>query len=102
MTTQGSTPSFARDIQPLFRARTTTMSARMLRPSLGASQAGRCRATGSGPRSRSLYFAGGSKPGCLLSAFRLRDWYQRGGSDRVELVRHLEFLKFLVKTGKLP
>jgi hypothetical protein len=36
---------------------------------------------------------------CLL---RLREWYQRGGSDRVELVRHLEFLKFLVKTGKLP
>ena len=36
---------------------------------------------------------------CLL---RLRDWYQRGGSDRVALVRHLEFLKFLVKTGKLP
>jgi hypothetical protein len=33
---------------------------------------------------------------------RLRDWYQRGGSDRVELVRHLEFLKFLVKTGKMP
>src|SRR5206468_12862291 len=46
------------------------MSARMLRPSLGASQAGRCRATGSGPRSRSLNFAGGSKPGCLRSALQ--------------------------------
>ena len=23
------------------------------------------------------------------------------GSDRIEVVRHLEFLKFLVKTGKL-
>ena len=49
---------------------TTTMSARMLRPSLGASQAVRCRATASGPRSRSLYFAGGSKPGCLPSALQ--------------------------------
>src|SRR5256714_2449698 len=52
------------------------MSARMLRPSLGASQAGRCRATGSGPRSSSLNFAGGSKPGCLLSALQVR--YQAG------------------------
>ncbi len=38
----------------------------------------------------------------IASLLRLRDWYQHGGSDRVELVRHLEFLKFLVKTGKLP
>src|SRR6266702_2198890 len=46
------------------------MSARMLRPSLSASQAVRCRATGSGPRSRSLTFAAGSKPVCLRSAFQ--------------------------------
>ncbi len=32
---------------------------------------------------------------------RLREWYQRGGSDRVDLVRHLEFLKFLIDKGKL-
>jgi len=38
----------------------------------------------------------------IASLLRLRDWYQHGGSDRVELVRHLEFLKFLVKTGKMP
>ncbi len=31
----------------------------------------------------------------------LQQWYQAGGSDRVELVRHWEFLKFLVLTGKL-
>ncbi len=37
----------------------------MLRPSLSASRTGRCRATGSGPTSRSLSFAGGSKRGCL-------------------------------------
>jgi hypothetical protein len=38
----------------------------------------------------------------IASLLRLRDWYQYGGSDRVELVRHLEFLKFLVQIGKLP
>jgi hypothetical protein len=31
----------------------------------------------------------------------LRQWYQTGGSDRVQLVRHLEFLKLLVLNGKL-
>ncbi len=31
----------------------------------------------------------------------LRQWYQTGGSDRVEIVRHLEFLKLLVLHGKL-
>lgn len=31
----------------------------------------------------------------------LRHWYQSGGSDRVVLVRHWEFLKRLVMTGKL-
>ena len=31
----------------------------------------------------------------------LRQWYQTGGSDRVQIVRHLEFLKLLVLDGKL-
>lgn len=31
----------------------------------------------------------------------LRQWYQTGGSDRMQLVRHWEFLKWLVMTGKL-
>jgi hypothetical protein len=44
----------------------------------------------------------GFTPEEIASLLRLRDWYQRGGSDRVALVRHLEFLKFLVKTGELP
>ena len=30
----------------------------------------------------------------------LRQWYQTGGSDRVQIVRHLEFLKLLVLHGK--
>ena len=45
---------------------------------------------------------GGFTPEEITDMLRLRDWYQNGGSDRVEVVRHLEFLKFLIKTGKLP
>ena len=37
----------------------------------------------------------------IASLLRLRQWYQNGGSDRVNVVRHLEFLKFLVMHGKL-
>jgi hypothetical protein len=35
---------------------------------------------------------------CLL---RLREWYQHGGSDRREVIRYLEFLRFLLRNGKL-
>jgi len=31
----------------------------------------------------------------------IRQWYQTGGSDRMELVRRWEFLKWLVMTGRL-
>lgn len=37
----------------------------------------------------------------IASLLKLRQWYQNGGSDRVEMLRHWEFLKFLVSTGKL-
>ncbi len=37
----------------------------------------------------------------IVSLVWLRDWYQSGGSDRVEVVRHLEFLKMLVMNGKM-
>ncbi len=37
----------------------------------------------------------------IVSLLWLRQWYQNGGSDRVEVVRHLEFLKLLVLNGKL-
>ena len=37
----------------------------------------------------------------IVSLLQLREWYQHGGSDRVDVVRHLELLKFLVSTGKL-
>ncbi len=36
-----------------------------------------------------------------VSLLWLRQWYQNGGSDRVEVVRHLEFLKLLVTSGKM-
>ncbi len=37
----------------------------------------------------------------VISLLWLRQWYQTGGSDRMEIVRHLEFLKTLVMSGKL-
>ncbi len=37
----------------------------------------------------------------IASLFWLRGWYQGGGSDRMQLVRHWEFLKWLVMMGKL-
>jgi hypothetical protein len=37
----------------------------------------------------------------ILSLFWLRQWYQNGGSDRVVVLRHLEFLKLLVLGGKM-
>lgn len=37
----------------------------------------------------------------IVSLLWLRQWYQNGGSDRVEILRHWEFLKFLVMSGKL-
>ena len=37
----------------------------------------------------------------IVAFLWLRRWYQTGGSDRMELVRHWEFLKQLVITGRL-
>jgi len=37
----------------------------------------------------------------IASLFWLRQWYQSGGSDRIEIMRRLEFLKLLVVSGKL-
>ena len=37
----------------------------------------------------------------IVSLVWLRDWYQSGGSDRAEVVRHLEFLKLLVSNSKM-
>jgi hypothetical protein len=37
----------------------------------------------------------------ILSLLWLRQWYQNGGSDRTEVIRHLEFLRLLVLTGKI-
>ncbi|HZU66415.1 MAG TPA: hypothetical protein VFA09_03985 [Ktedonobacteraceae bacterium] len=33
--------------------------------------------------------------------FDLQKWYQTGGSDRVVVMRHWEFLRFLVRNGRL-
>ena len=37
----------------------------------------------------------------IVAFLWLRQWYQTGGSDRVQMIRHLEFLRLLVLNGKL-
>ncbi len=37
----------------------------------------------------------------IVALLWLRQWYQTGGSDRVQIVRHLEFIKFLMLHDKL-
>ncbi len=37
----------------------------------------------------------------ITSLLWLRQWYQTGGSDRASMVRHLEFLRLLVRSGEL-
>jgi hypothetical protein len=37
----------------------------------------------------------------VISLLWLRQWYQNGGSDRIEVVRQLEFLKTLVRSGRI-
>ena len=37
----------------------------------------------------------------ITSLLWLRQWYQHGGSDRATIVRHLEFLRLLVRNGEL-
>ncbi len=37
----------------------------------------------------------------IVDLLWFRQWYQMGGSDRIQIVRHWEFLKLLVRSGKL-
>ena len=37
----------------------------------------------------------------IISVLWLRQWYQTGGSDRIEVLRYLEFIKHLVVNGKM-
>lgn len=37
----------------------------------------------------------------IVSLLWLQQWYQMGGSDRVLVVCHLEFLRFRVRSGEL-
>lgn len=37
----------------------------------------------------------------IISLLWLRQWYQNGGSDRIEIVRHLEFLKHQLANNKI-
>ncbi len=48
-----------------------------------------------------LLAQGGFSAEEIVALLWLRQWYQTGGSDRVHMVRHLEFLRLLVLNGKL-
>ena len=37
----------------------------------------------------------------IVDLLWLRQWYQGGGSDRAQIVRHLGFLKLLLLSGKI-
>jgi len=37
----------------------------------------------------------------IVSLLWLQQWYQTGGSDRALMVRHLEFLRLLMRSGEL-
>ena len=37
----------------------------------------------------------------IASLLWLRQWYQTGGSDRAVIIRYLEFLRLLVRSGEL-
>jgi hypothetical protein len=37
----------------------------------------------------------------IISLLWLRQWYQSGGSDRMEVIRQLEFVKLLVLNGNI-
>jgi hypothetical protein len=43
----------------------------------------------------------GFTPEEIVALLWLRQWYQVGGSDRMQLVRHWEFLRLMVRSGKL-
>jgi len=43
----------------------------------------------------------GFNPDEIVSLLWLRQWYQNGGSDRIEVLRRLEFLKLMVMNGKI-
>lgn len=37
----------------------------------------------------------------IISLLWLQQWYQHGGSDRIQVLRHLEFLKFQLVNGRI-
>ena len=37
----------------------------------------------------------------IISLLWLQQWYQHGGSDRMEVVRNLEFVRHLIDHGKI-
>ena len=52
-------------------------------------------------RERELLAGWGFSAEEITTLLWLQRWYQRGGSDRALIVRHLEFLRLLVCSGEL-
>lgn len=57
--------------------------------------------TGTAPTDQELLAQWGFTPEEITSLLWLQQWYQIGGRDRVLIIRHLEFLRLLVKSGEL-
>jgi hypothetical protein len=57
--------------------------------------------TQSMPKEQELLTQWGFTAEEIASLLWLRQWYQTGGSDRVLIMRHLEFLRLLVRSGEL-
>lgn len=57
--------------------------------------------TGMAPTDQELLAQWGFTPEEITSMLWLQRWYQIGGSDRALIIRHLEFLRLLVKSGEL-
>ena len=53
------------------------------------------------PTDQELLALWGFTPEEITSLLWLQQWYQVGGSDRALIIRHLEFLRLLVKSGEL-
>jgi hypothetical protein len=43
----------------------------------------------------------GFTPDEVVSLLWLRNWYQTGGSDRIEVIRYLEFYRLLFVSGRM-
>jgi hypothetical protein len=53
------------------------------------------------PTDEEILTANGFSAEETTSILWLRQWYQSGGSDRASIVRHWEYLKLMVASGRI-